>query len=51
MIASQCRTGAYLGRYVVVVDEDIDVYDMNDVVWAMCTRADPVNDTDFIRRA
>ncbi|MGB7950971.1 MAG: UbiD family decarboxylase, partial [Candidatus Binatia bacterium] len=51
MIASQCGTGAYLGRYVVVVDDDIDVYDMNDVVWAMCTRADPANDTDFIRRA
>ena len=24
---------------------------MNDVIWAMCTRVDPVNDTDFIRRA
>ena len=40
-----------MGRYVVVVDDDIDPYDMNDVLWAMCTRSDPANDTDFIRRA
>ena len=51
LIAAQCQTGAYLGRYVVVVDDDIDVYDMNDVLWAMCTRVDPAVDTDFIRRA
>ncbi|HTN70379.1 MAG TPA: UbiD family decarboxylase, partial [Methylomirabilota bacterium] len=51
MIAAQCQTGAYLGRYVVVVDDDIDVYDMNDVVWAMCSRVDPVKDMDLIRRA
>lgn len=36
---------------MVVVDDDIDVYDMNDVLWAMCTRVDPAVDTDFIRRA
>ena len=41
MIAAQCQTGAYLGRYVVVVDDDIDIYDMNEVFWAMCTRVDP----------
>jgi 4-hydroxy-3-polyprenylbenzoate decarboxylase len=51
VIAAQCQTGAYLGRYVVVVDDDIDPYDINDVLWAMCTRVDPANDTDFIRRA
>ena len=39
IIAAQCQTGAYLGRYIVVVDDDIDVYDMNDVLWAMCTRS------------
>jgi len=50
VIAAQCQPGAYLGRYVVV-DDDIDPYDLNDVIWATCTRVDPVNDTDFIRRA
>lgn len=50
MIASQCHTGAYLGRYVVVVDHDINVADINDVLWALCTRVDPVKDIDTIRR-
>ena len=50
MIACQCQPGAYLGRYVVVVDEDIDVTNLNDVVWAMCTRTDPATSIDIIRR-
>jgi 4-hydroxy-3-polyprenylbenzoate decarboxylase len=40
-----------MGRYVVVVDEDIDPTDLREVIWAMCTRSDPVNDIDFVRRA
>jgi 4-hydroxy-3-polyprenylbenzoate decarboxylase len=51
LLASQCHGGAYLGRYVVVVDDDIDVYDINDVLWAMCSRADPVQAVEIIRRA
>ncbi|MBI4527089.1 MAG: UbiD family decarboxylase [Deltaproteobacteria bacterium] len=50
MIASQCRTGAYMGRYVVVVDDDTDVFDINDVLWAVCTRSDPEKDIDLLRR-
>ena len=50
MIASQNHTGAYLGRYVVVVDDDIDVADLNDVLWAMCTRCDPADSIDILRR-
>ncbi|MBI4527240.1 MAG: UbiD family decarboxylase [Deltaproteobacteria bacterium] len=50
LIASQCQGGAYLGRYVVVVDDDIDAYDIHDVLWAMCTRADPVQAVEIIRR-
>ena len=50
-IASQCHVGAYAGRYVVVVDEDIDVTDLEEVVWAMCTRSDPANSIDIIHRA
>ncbi|GAB6173977.1 hypothetical protein JCM15765_34550 [Paradesulfitobacterium aromaticivorans] len=49
-IASLCRDGAYLGRYVVVVDEDIDPTDMNEVLWAMYTRVDPQRDTEVISR-
>lgn len=50
-IASQCGVGAFFGRYVVVVDEDIDVTNMDEVLWAMCTRSDPATSIDIIRRA
>lgn len=50
-IAAMCHTGAYIGRYVVVVDDDIDVMDLGQVVWAMCTRSDPERSIDFIKRA
>ena len=50
VVASGCHTGAYLGRYVVVVDEDIDITDSEDVLWALCTRVDPVQDIDMLRR-
>ena len=50
LVASQCQGAAYLGRYVVIVDDDIDVYDISDVLWAMCSRADPVDATEIIRR-
>jgi 4-hydroxy-3-polyprenylbenzoate decarboxylase len=49
-IASQTRAGAYLGRYVVVVDDDINPYDIEDVMWAVCTRSDP-QEMDIIKRA
>ncbi len=35
-------------KFVVVVDEDIDVRDWKEVVWAMSTRMDPVRDTLLI---
>lgn len=50
-VAAQCRTGAYLGRIVVVVDDDIDVSDLDEVIWAVCTRSDPERSIDIIRRA
>ena len=49
LIASQCHAGAYANRWVVVVDDDIDPSNMNDVVWAMCTRCDPREGIDILR--
>jgi 4-hydroxy-3-polyprenylbenzoate decarboxylase len=40
LIASQCHAGAYANRVVIVVDDDINPADMDEVVWAMCTRMD-----------
>lgn len=50
-VAAQCHGGAYLGRYVVVVDDDIDVTNLDEVIWAVCTRSDPERSIDIIRRA
>ncbi len=49
MLAANCQSGAYAGRWVVVVDEDIDPSDIHAVIWAMSTRCDPPNDIDYIR--
>ncbi len=37
-----------LTKTFVVVDDDIDVHDMNDVIWAITTRADAARDTIII---
>jgi len=51
LLAAGCQSGSYMGRYVVVVDDDVDPSDMFDVLWAISTRADPAQDIDIIRRA
>jgi len=35
-------------KFVIVTDDDIDIRDWKDVVWAMTTRMDPVRDTTLI---
>jgi 4-hydroxy-3-polyprenylbenzoate decarboxylase len=50
LVASQVHAGAYLGRYVIVVDDDIDPTNTFDVLWALSTRSDPVESIDIIRR-
>jgi UbiD family decarboxylase len=47
-IACQCHVGAYAGKYVVVVDEDIDVSNLEELMWAMVTRSDPATSIDII---
>jgi UbiD family decarboxylase len=44
------HAGAYANRYVVVVDDDIDPTDTNEVIWALCTRTDVVEDVDILKR-
>ncbi|MCZ7562718.1 MAG: UbiD family decarboxylase [Burkholderiales bacterium] len=48
--AIACRGGAYMGRYYVVVDEDIDPSNIDEVIWAMATRSDPEKDIEVLRR-
>jgi 4-hydroxy-3-polyprenylbenzoate decarboxylase len=38
-----------MGRFVIVVDEDIDPSNNDDVLWAVSTRCDPERDIDIMR--
>jgi UbiD family decarboxylase len=49
-ILSQCGVGAYMSRYSVVVDDDIDPSNLQEVMWAVATRTDPAIDIDIIQR-
>ncbi|MGH2473209.1 MAG: UbiD family decarboxylase [Candidatus Limnocylindria bacterium] len=51
LVAGQVGAAAYGGRFVIVVDEDIDIYDMDDVLWAITTRCDPERDISTTTRA
>lgn len=50
LIASQCHGGAYTNRWVIVVDEDVDITDTNQVLWAALTRCDPGEDVEILRK-
>jgi 4-hydroxy-3-polyprenylbenzoate decarboxylase len=50
-IAAQCRATAYASKYVIVVDDDVDVSNLEQLIWAMCVRSDPVESIDFIKGA
>ena len=43
-------TAGYHGRFVIVVDEDIDPYNLEQVLWAIATRCDPETSVDVARR-
>ena len=38
LVAAGARAGAYGGKFVVVVDDDIDIANPYDVIWAIATR-------------
>jgi 4-hydroxy-3-polyprenylbenzoate decarboxylase len=48
LAALACSSSARNGRYVVVVDEDIDPSNIKEVMWAMMTRVDPATNIDLI---
>ena len=50
-IAAACQGGAYNGKWTVVVDDDIDAGDIDQVLWAMGTRFDPISGIDTIQKA
>ncbi len=47
--AMSVTQGAFLGRFTIVVDEDIDPGDEQDVLWAIATRCDPATSIQIVR--
>ena len=47
-IAAQCGASAYASKYIVVVDDDVDVTNLDHLLWAMLTRTDPKESIQFI---
>lgn len=48
LVAAGCGPGGYMTRIVIVVDEDIDITNPAEVMWALATRWDPKTQTDII---
>ena len=48
-LAAQCTGGAYFGKYVIVVDDDVDPTNVHQVLWAMATRSRPAQSIDILR--
>jgi 4-hydroxy-3-polyprenylbenzoate decarboxylase len=47
-VAAQCGASAYASKYIVVVDDDVDVTSLDHMLWAMITRTDPKESIQFI---
>jgi 4-hydroxy-3-polyprenylbenzoate decarboxylase len=48
LVAAGCGSAAYLGRIIIIVDDDIDITNPAEVMWAVATRWDPKTATDII---
>ncbi|MBS0248388.1 MAG: UbiD family decarboxylase [Proteobacteria bacterium] len=49
-LTAQMPAAAYCTKYIVVVDDDVDPTDIDDVLWAMTTMANPADDIDVLRQ-
>ena len=47
--ASNCYSVMH-SKLVIVVDEDVDITNLDDLMWAVCTRIEPSVDVDIMRR-
>lgn len=50
-ITAQCQAAAYMNRFVIVVDDDVDPMNLEEVMWAVCTRCEPSDDIDIMRKS
>jgi UbiD family decarboxylase len=50
VLSSSCGSTVYGCKMVIVVDDDIDVSNFEQLMWAMVTRCDPATSIDILRR-
>ncbi|TMA10826.1 MAG: UbiD family decarboxylase [Deltaproteobacteria bacterium] len=50
VLAASCGSTVYGCKFVIVVDDDIDVSNFEQLMWAMVTRSDPATSMDILRR-
>lgn len=48
LVAAGCAPGAYMNRITIVVEDDIDITNTAEVMWALATRWDPKTQSDII---
>jgi len=48
-IASHCQAGVDGNRWVIVTDDDIDVSNLDELIWAALARADPATSIDLVK--
>jgi UbiD family decarboxylase len=48
LVGTAAGPNAFFGRITIVVDDDIDITDPSEVMWALATRWDPKTQTDII---
>jgi UbiD family decarboxylase len=50
LLTSQLPSAAYMNKFVIVVDGDVDTRSLDEVMWAVCTRTEPGRDIDILRQ-
>jgi UbiD family decarboxylase len=48
-LVAQTPGGAYYTKWIIAVDDDIDPTDTDQVIWAMASRCNPIDDIDILR--
>ncbi|NIO10181.1 MAG: UbiD family decarboxylase, partial [Deltaproteobacteria bacterium] len=49
LAACGARAGAYGGKFLVIVDDDVDISNPHDVIWAMATRCNVREGVDLVK--
>ena len=50
-LTAQCPAAAYMNRFVIVVDDDVDPMNLEEVMWAVSTRCEPSEDIEILRKS